>query len=234
LDFPTPPFTGNDTLRPIINFSELASDGYMMRHCIANYAEDIMAGAACVYHWSGAQQATILLRPDAAGLWQIKEMRGVGNQIIEELHQKVITGAVDTLLKNSSTVSGKGDYAPDRLWLMRALSRPFPPPPINGTDLIVPILSAEDLLNAHKEMEIEFDNFWMLNVLSWKATYFFKSRGEVCALVLTVLNGRNLTHVACLARRSQPVPMPYRSEILKSAIQAFAAAGYETQRAVSV
>ena len=82
LDFPTPPFTGNDTLRPIINFSELASDGKLMRRCIANYAEDIMAGAACVYHWSGDQQATILLKKDAAGLWQFNEMRGVDNQII--------------------------------------------------------------------------------------------------------------------------------------------------------
>jgi hypothetical protein len=232
LDFPTPPSTGNDTLRPIINFSELASDGYMMRHCIADYAEEIMAGTACVYHWSGAQQATILLRIDAAGLWHIEEMRGVDNQIIGELDQKVITEAVDTFLKNSSTVSGQGDCAPDKLWSMRALSRPFPPPPIDGTDLIVPILSAEDLLNAHKEMEIEFDNFWMLSVLSWKTAYFFQTRGGDPALVLTVLNDSDLFLVACLARRSQPVPMQYRREIHNSVMQAFAAAGYDTKRTV--
>lgn len=232
LNFPTPPFTRNDTLRPIINFRELASDRYMMRHCIANYAEEIMAGTACVYHWSGAQQATILLRRDAAGLWQMEEMRGVDDQIIGELDQKVIREAVDAFLKNCSAVSGQGDYAPEKLWLMRALSRPFPRPPINGTDLIVPILSADDLLNAHKEMEISIDNFWMLSVLSWKTAYFFRSRGGERALVLTVFNDRDLIHVACLARGSQPVPMQYRREILNSVIQAFAAAGYETIRAV--
>jgi hypothetical protein len=90
LDFPTPPFTRNDTLRPIIKFSELASDGYMMRHCIANYAEDIMAGAACVYHWSGAQQATILLRRGAAGLWQIESR--LHQLVFVKLRQKWLVG----------------------------------------------------------------------------------------------------------------------------------------------
>lgn len=36
LDFPSPPFAGTKFLRPISNFSELRSDGYMMRHCIAD------------------------------------------------------------------------------------------------------------------------------------------------------------------------------------------------------
>jgi hypothetical protein len=41
-----------------------------------------------------------------------------------------------------------------------------------------------------------------LSVLSWKTAYFFRSRGGEHALVLTVFNDRDLTHVACLARGS--------------------------------
>jgi hypothetical protein len=70
--------------------------------------------------------------------------------------EKVIAEVVDAFLKNCSAVSGNGDYAPEKLWLMRALSRPFPPPPIsNGLPQVFKlscrVVSVARFLNLHQQ-----------------------------------------------------------------------------------
>jgi hypothetical protein len=77
LDFPTAPFGATTLLRPIANFSALRSHGNMMRQCIADYGEDIMAGAAADYSWFGAQEATLLLIRNSVDGWNINEIRGI-------------------------------------------------------------------------------------------------------------------------------------------------------------
>ena len=125
--------------------------------------------------------------------------------------------------------------AVDREW-WRSLSLSFPAPPIKETDFLVPVSSLEDLVNEHEEMGIPLDNFWVRQVLSprWGTAYFFKWHGQVPALVLAVFGDGEFKHVECLAKGDRPVPMPQRSQILTSAIRAFAAVGFDVQRAERV
>ena len=124
------------------------------------------------------------------------------------------------------------EHAVDKLWLARALSKSFPVPPIQGTDLLIPVASAEDLLREHKEMEIVLDNFWMLSVTNWKTAYFFRWRGEISALVFVIFGRNRLTHIECVTRGGSPVPTPQRSTILSSVVQSFEDEGYGIEHSV--
>jgi hypothetical protein len=95
----------------------------------------------------------------------------------------------------------------------------------NWYQLLIPITSAIDLLDAHQEIGIPFDKFWMFQVLS-ERPIFSKWRGEVVAMVLAVCGGRSLAHIKCLTGKARPVRMPHKSKVLASGIQAFADAGY--------
>lgn len=123
----------------------------------------------------------------------------------------------------------------DQEW-WRAQSFPFPAPPITGTDFLVPVSSFEELLNEHQEMDIPLENYWMRSVLAptWRTCYFFKWYGQISALVLAVFGCNELTHVECLAQGDRPVPMPHRSQILASVVDAFAAADFEVKTAERV
>ena len=82
-------------------------------------------------------------------------------------------------------------------------------------------------------MGIPLDNFWLRAVLSptWGTTYFFRWRGEMPALVLATFGANQLNHVECLTHGDGQVPMPHRSGILTSVIDAFAEAGFEISKA---
>ena len=177
-----------------------------------------MAGAAAVYSWSGAQEATLLLIKNSVGGWDINEIRGIDDEFIDRVDQQIIKKEVENALKSSSRVVEQKGFTADRLWLTRALSRPFPLPPVTGTDLFVPILSGDDLLRKHKEMGIPFDNFWMLSVLRWKTAYFFKWLGGVSAIILAVFGDMKVVHIECLGRGATSVPRSDRSRILRSVI----------------
>jgi hypothetical protein len=120
----------------------------------------------------------------------------------------------------------------DQQW-WRALSLPFPRPPVRGSGLLVPVSSLDDVVNEHREMGIPLDNFWVRAVVSpiWGTAYFFRWCGDIPTLVLTIFGAKQLNHVECLTRGDSQVPMPHRSAILANVIQTFAAAGFEVARA---
>jgi hypothetical protein len=233
LEFPPPPFAGSHFLQPITNFPRLVSESKAMQHCIADYAaEEVITGSAYVYHWSGSPKATVLLRTNGAGVWQIAEVRGVNNRCLGACDQRAVATSVEISLNNCSEAATSNEQAVDKLWLARALSKPFPVPPILSTDLLIPITSAEDVWRAHEEMEVVFDKFWMLSVVSWKAAYFFRWSGEISALVLVTFGRNRLTHIECLTRGGSPVPTPQRSTILSSVVQSFEDEGYSIEPSI--
>jgi hypothetical protein len=233
LEFPAPPFAESHFLQPITNFPRLKSESKAMQHCIADYAaEEVITGSAYVYHWSGPPKATILLRTNSVGAWQITEVRGVSNRCLNACDQRAITDLVEGSLNNCSVTATPSEHAVDKLWLARALSKSFPVPPIQGTDLLIPIASAEDLLREHKEMEIVFDNCWMSGVISWNTAYFFRWSGEIPAVVLVIFERNRLTHIECLTRGGSPVPTPQRSTILSSVVQSFEDEGYSIEPSI--
>jgi hypothetical protein len=120
----------------------------------------------------------------------------------------------------------------DQTLVQQWFKREYPLPPVAGTDLFAPILSADDLLRKHKEMGIPFDNFWMLSVLRWKTSYFFKWLEGVSAIILAVFGDMKVVHIECLGRGATSVPRSDRSRILRNVIQSFTAAGYRSDVAV--
>jgi hypothetical protein len=111
---------------------------------------------------------------------------------------KNIQDLVDSRELHGQRTEGPWERASVDEQFWRALALPFPPPPIKGTSFLIPISSFDDLVNAHQEMRIPLDNFWMRSVLSptWGTAYFFKWSGEVRALVLAVSRSNDLTRVA--------------------------------------
>jgi hypothetical protein len=139
---------------------------------------------------------------------------------------------VDARELHGSRTDGPWERAPADVQWWRAQSLPFPRPPIKGSSLLVPVSSLDDVVDAHREMGIPLDNFWLRAVLSptWGSAYFFRWCGEVPALVLATFGAIQLNHVECLTRGDGQVPMPHRSCILASVIDAFAEAGFEVSR----
>jgi lysophospholipase L1-like esterase len=78
------------------------------------------------------------------------------------------------------------------------------------------------------EMKIPFDHSYLSQIRS-KTAYFFKWRGEMPAIVNAVIGDRTLTHIEYLTPEARPVPMLHKSNVLASAIQCFADAGFETK-----
>lgn len=144
-----------------------------------------------------------------------------------------LQGLIDDPRLYGNSTKGPWELAEvDSEW-WRALSLPFPAPPIKEADFLVPLSSFKDLVEAHQEMGIALQNFWMRSVLSptWQTAYFFKWYGQISALVLTVFGGNKLDCVECLAQGDRPVPAPHRTQILVNVIRAFAAAGFDVEKA---
>lgn len=80
LPFPSPPIPGNGLLVPITSAEELIREGREMRHCVADYIDDVRAGIVYYYRWLGRERATVQLAPgDDCGTWLVEEALGVGN-----------------------------------------------------------------------------------------------------------------------------------------------------------
>jgi hypothetical protein len=80
LPFPPPPIRGNGLLVPIASAEDLTREGREMRHCVADYADDVRAGIVYYYRWLGDERATVQLAAgEDCGTWLVEEALGVGN-----------------------------------------------------------------------------------------------------------------------------------------------------------
>jgi hypothetical protein len=74
--------------------------------------------------------------------------------------------------------------------------QPFPPPPIKGGRVLVPIRSWPEMYREMAVTGVEFDAHWY-ECVEDEVAYFFRWMGEPRSTVLVVWDDRGLTHVAC-------------------------------------
>ena len=77
--FPPPPIPGDDLLHPICCNVELRQEGRRMRHCVADYAREVIDGLAYFYHWRGQEKATVMLHNDRERGWMLDTALGFRN-----------------------------------------------------------------------------------------------------------------------------------------------------------
>ncbi len=81
--FPVPRYTQRDIhLEPIRTVKELLAESYEMRHCIATYARDIVAGECCAFRVLAPERGTLTLVPYAPSHWVVGDLRGVKNHVL--------------------------------------------------------------------------------------------------------------------------------------------------------
>jgi len=77
--FPQPPFIGTKLLCPVQTGKALQSEAKYMHNCVAGYSASIMKGDHYFYHFTGKEEATVLLRSDNLGSWSVAEHLGIKN-----------------------------------------------------------------------------------------------------------------------------------------------------------
>jgi hypothetical protein len=101
----------------------------------------------------------------------------------------------------------------------------FPPPPIPGDDLLIPITSWEAIYAETQVTGVEFEQFWFDSVEDGVA-YFFSWLGEPRATVLIVWTDEGPTHIESRTFGDQEVSSDESRAIVASVIVQFRKAGY--------
>jgi hypothetical protein len=114
---------------------------------------------------------------------------------------------------------------PPRMPHQSDAAAPFPPPPIPGTERLVPITSWAEMHSETEATKVEFDLFWYHSVLDGVA-YFFRWLGEPRATVLVVCDDAAPTHIECRKRADAPLAEEESATIIAEVTHAFRAAGY--------
>lgn len=78
--FPAPPIPGCDSVIPITNGDALREEARRMENCVFSYAPAIRAGCCYIYHvTAGKAKATVELRLDKQGQWNLAQVEGPDN-----------------------------------------------------------------------------------------------------------------------------------------------------------
>ncbi len=89
LDFPLPPFAGNEQFIPIDSAKKLKAEGQQMRHCVAGFMSEVVEGESYFYHWTGDDhlptRLTLQLKPfPKSTQWRLFEALGFENEEIDD------------------------------------------------------------------------------------------------------------------------------------------------------
>jgi hypothetical protein len=101
----------------------------------------------------------------------------------------------------------------------------FPPPPIPGNDLLIPITSWEAMYADTQVTGVVFEQFWYDSVQEGVA-YFFRWQGEPRATVLIVWTDEGLTHIESRTFDDQEITGDDSKAVIASIIVQFREAGY--------
>lgn len=101
----------------------------------------------------------------------------------------------------------------------------FPPSPVQGSSLLRPITSWTQLHDERKATKVEYGMFWDESVHAGVA-YFFRWLGEPRATVLTVVAGKELTHVEARKAGDLDLTVAEALPITREVKSAFARAGF--------
>jgi len=101
----------------------------------------------------------------------------------------------------------------------------FPPPPVNGNDLLVPITSWVELFCETQVTGIELEEFWLEHIDAGVA-YLFRWLGEPRATVLVIWTDERPTHIECRTLGDSPVTEVDSEPIIAEVTKLFRDAGF--------
>lgn len=95
--FPIAPYLGNDSITPISNNDSLELEGKRMHNCVSSRAENVILGREYIYHVSAPIRATLSINKSKNGFWELNEIRGFGNKLIDpNLASKIYADLMNT------------------------------------------------------------------------------------------------------------------------------------------
>ncbi|HJW27104.1 MAG TPA: hypothetical protein VJ576_19595 [Rhodocyclaceae bacterium] len=100
----------------------------------------------------------------------------------------------------------------------------FPPPPIRGSERLVPITSWHGMVCETAVTGVEFDEYWYEGVESG-VVYFFRWLDGPRATVLVVCDGQHPVHIECRSLGAALVPEREAEPILAEVTHLFREAG---------
>ena len=144
----------------------------------------------------------------------IREMEGMNYKLraIDDLGD---VGGVEFLYFYAPTVSSM-------------LHGSFPPPPVKGSDLLVPITTRVEMFIEALFTSVECGEFWV-NRVDAGVAYFFIWLGEPRATVLVIWNKKILTHVECRKAGNLPVTGKEFKIVYAEVIKLFRNAGFKIE-----
>ncbi len=92
--FQPPPIAGDARLQPILSLGDLVREGREMRHCVADYGNDVVNGKRYFYRWLGTERATVQLDDVLNVGWSLVEMLGAGNAPVSNATRQQIEALV--------------------------------------------------------------------------------------------------------------------------------------------
>jgi hypothetical protein len=101
----------------------------------------------------------------------------------------------------------------------------FPPPPVNGNDLLVPITTWVEMFRETQVTGIELEEYWLEHVEAGVA-YFFRWLGKPRSTVLVIWNDEGPTYIECRTFGDSPVSLVKSESISAEVIKLFRDAGF--------
>ena len=101
----------------------------------------------------------------------------------------------------------------------------FPPPPVEASDLLVPITTWPEMFRETEFTGVEFDEFWYDSVEDGTA-YFFRWLGEPRSTVLVVWDDEKPTHIECRKCGDLLASVDEAERIIAEVTQLFRNAGF--------
>ena len=98
LPFPKPPVTGNENLLPLSSSDSMRREALSMRNCLDGEIRSVRAGARYYYHWSGSEDATILLEQNSENDWYFSQVLGLGNEPVSKQTRLYVEAVVEAQL----------------------------------------------------------------------------------------------------------------------------------------
>ena len=96
--FPRPPIPGTGALRPPTDTGAVFGEGRAMDNCADSLLEDVLEGAAFLYHWAGPEPTAAMLARNVGAAWRLEEVLGAANKAVGRGTRRTIEAVVAGLL----------------------------------------------------------------------------------------------------------------------------------------
>ena len=90
-----PPVPGNEQIRPLLNTAQLEQEGRQQGNCVKSYSPFVMAERLYIYKVLQPERATLSIRQDCHGTWQISELKTARNKKVTVATRRFVQAWLD-------------------------------------------------------------------------------------------------------------------------------------------